>query len=82
MIRVTLLLSIIAVLTGCTGIAPTSAQAGAVVASAPVRTVPVFVIPNCRSLSGAQHCYWIEPRGYQPSAPTKTSASQVKGIAL
>jgi hypothetical protein len=82
MIRITVLLSIIAILTGCTFNAPASSQAGAVAATKPVQAVPVFVIPNCQSLSGEQHCYWIEPRGFQRSAPTKTTNKQVQGIAL
>lgn len=82
MIRITFLLSIIAILTGCALNAPASSNASAVVMSTPVQAVPVFVIPNCQSISGEQRCYWIEPRGFQRSAPTKTTTKQVQGIAL
>jgi hypothetical protein len=82
MIRITLLLSIITFLTGCALNAPASSPAGAVVTSAPVQAVPVFVIPNCQSISGEQRCYWIEPRGFHRSAPTKTTTKQVQGISL
>lgn len=82
MIRITFLLSIIAILTGCALNAPASSNAGAVVMSTPVQAVPVFVIPNCQSISGEQRCYWIEPRGFQRRAPTKTTTKQVQGIAL
>lgn len=82
MIRITFLLSIIVILTGCALNAPASFKAGAVVTSTPVQAVPVFIIPNCQSFSGDQRCYWIEPRGYQHNAPTKTTTKQVQGIAL
>lgn len=82
MIRITFLLSIIAILNGCALNAPTSSNAGAVVTSTPVQTVPVFVIPNCQSISGEKHCYWVEPRGYQPHAPARSSYKPVQGIEL
>jgi len=82
MIRITFLLSIIALLTGCALNAPASSTAGAVVTSAPVQAVPVFVIPTCQPIAGQQRCYWIEPRGLQRPPPTETTTKQVQGIAL
>lgn len=53
-------------------------------ASDPVRAaaVPVFVVPNCQSLGGEQHCQWIELRGFERGAPAPSREPTVQGIAL
>nr|WP_192963469.1 hypothetical protein [Pseudomonas fluorescens]CEK42308.1 hypothetical protein PQBR57_0355 [Pseudomonas fluorescens SBW25] len=74
-------LTVAGTLAGCSGITPVR-QAPVASASQPVLTVPVYIVPNCQMLAGKQNCYWMEPRGYKPTEPTKTSTKQVDGIAL
>lgn len=73
--------SLAGTLTGCSGTMPVP-QAPVASTAQPVKTVPVYIVPNCQMLAGKQYCYWLEPRGYKPTAPTNTSTKHVDGIAL
>lgn len=74
-------LTVVGALAGCSGTTPVP-HAPVASASQPVQTIPVYIVPNCQMLAGKQNCYWLEPRVYKPTEPTKTSTKHVDGIAL
>lgn len=59
-------------LAGCAGMAPQVAAP-----AQQVRTVPVFIVPNC-NIDGTKACQWIEP----PAGQAESEQKPVQGIAL
>jgi len=74
-------LALTCMLFGCTS-NPVSLQSASTeqVSELHIQTVPVYVVPNCQTLAGEQHCQWIEPRGYRDTSPA--SVEPVQGIAI
>lgn len=75
------LIALIALMAGCSGTIPSASEPASATA-APVRIVPVFIVPNCQVLAAECHCIWIEPWGYQAPAPAETSNKRLSGIAI
>lgn len=74
-------ISLAGTLAGCSGTMPVP-QTHVATNDQPIKTVPVYVVPDCRMLAGKQYCSWFEPRGYKQYEPTQTSIKHVDGIAL